>query len=158
MELTKRFKKVGGGYVDVVAHTLEIMKSWPNVEIHIGTDSQNMGDETVYVTVIAYRYNTRGVHYIYCKEKTQRINTGNIDSDLWRRLWKEAELAIEVANWFTTKINVPVQIDMDYNEDQFWKSNQLIQAASGWAQSLGYKVNVKPGIQIATKAADYQCR
>lgn len=152
MELTKRFRKVEGGYVDVVEHTLEIMKQYPTVDFHIGTDSQNISDTTVYVTVIAYRYNNKGVHYIYCKENVSRIN------DLWTRLWKEAELSLEVANWFTTKINVKVQIDMDYNEDEFWKSNQLIQAASGWAQSLGYKVNTKPGIQIATKAADYQCR
>jgi predicted RNase H-related nuclease YkuK (DUF458 family) len=152
MELIKKFRKVGGGYVNIIEHTLEIIKQYPNVQVHIGTDSQNISDETIYVVVIAYRYNTRGVHYIYYKERIPRIN------DMWTRLWKEAELTIETANWFTTNINLPVQLDMDYNEDQFWKSNQLIQAASGWAQSLGYKVNTKPGIQIATKAADYNCR
>jgi predicted RNase H-related nuclease YkuK (DUF458 family) len=47
---------------------------------------------------------------------------------------------------------------MDYNEDEFYKSNQLIGATKGWANSLGYQVNVKPNIQIATKAADYHCR
>ncbi len=147
------FKKLDGTRVDVVKHTLEVIKENPDVKIHIGTDSQNSGADTVYVTVIAYRYGTRGVHYIYTKEKVKRIR------DLWTRLWKEAEDTIEVAEWFKTKVgSIVVELDMDYNEDQFYKSNQLISATKGWANSLGYKVNVKPNIQIATKAADYQCR
>jgi predicted RNase H-related nuclease YkuK (DUF458 family) len=47
---------------------------------------------------------------------------------------------------------------MDYNDDESHKSNRLISAAKGWANSLGYKVNVKPNNQIATKAADHHCR
>lgn len=153
MELVKKFKKVDGSFVeDVVKHTLSILENDPNIDIHIGTDSQNISDETVYVTSIAYRFGTRGVHYIYHKQKLPRIN------DLWTRLWKEAEYSVEVAQWFTSKINTKVQIDLDYNDDKFYKSNQLIQAAKGWITSLGYKANTKPGIQIATKSSDYQCR
>jgi predicted RNase H-related nuclease YkuK (DUF458 family) len=47
---------------------------------------------------------------------------------------------------------------MDYNEDKFYKSNQLINATRGWAQGLGYKVNNKPNIDMpAVRAADYHC-
>lgn len=153
MELVKKFKKVDGSFVeDVVKHTLSILENDPYVDIHIGTDSQNISDDTVYVTSIAYRFGTRGVHYIYAKYKLPRIN------DLWTRLWKEAEYSVEVAQWFTSKINIKVQIDLDYNDDKFYKSNQLVQAATGWVKSLGYVANTKPGIQIATKSSDYQCR
>lgn len=154
----KQFKTVQGTIVNVVEHSLEIIINQPNIQVHIGTDSQNEGDSTVYVTVIAYRYNHNGVHYIYTKQRVPRIN------DLWTRLWKEAELTIEVADWFTQKINLPVQLDMDFNEERFSqtnqlnKSHQLVQAASGWAQSLGYKVNCKPFALIASRAADYHCR
>ena len=65
----KRFKSVDNRVIDVVEHTLEIMKRYPNLKVHIGTDSQNIGLETSYVTVIAYRFGIRGVHYIYTKEK-----------------------------------------------------------------------------------------
>ena len=47
---------------------------------------------------------------------------------------------------------------MDYNNDEKFISNKLISAAKGWANSLGYKVNVKPHNQIATKAADHHCK
>ena len=47
---------------------------------------------------------------------------------------------------------------MDYNYDETHKSFKLISAAKGWANSLGYKVNIKPQIQVATRAADYNCK
>ena len=34
-------------------------------------------------------------------------------------------------------------------------SNKLVPVAKGWANSLGFKVNIKPYRQIATSAADY---
>jgi uncharacterized protein len=149
----KIFRKVSGERVDVVKHTLEILKDNPNVEIHIGTDSQNKKHETRYATVIAYHYNSRGVHYIVHTQRVNRIN------DIFTRLWKETELSLEVAEWLSQHIsNIKIQIDMDYNSDEDHKSNKLISACQGWATSLGYKVNVKPFSQIATHAADHHCQ
>lgn len=150
--MVKSFKKTNGEYVDVVKHTIDILKECPYVDIHIGTDSQNVGLNTIYSICIAYRYGTRGVHYIYNRFKLPRID------DKWTKLWKEAEYSIEVAQWLSEKISVDIQIDLDYNNDKKYFSNKLIQAAKGWANALGYKVNVKPNIQIATRAADYECR
>ena len=146
------FKNIKGERVDTVNHTLEIIKSYPYAEIHIGTDSQNINKETLYTTVIAYRLGSRGVHYIFSKQKKEIIR------DMWTRLWKEAEYSVDVAEWLTKKITLKVEIDMDYNEDKSYKSHKLISAAKGWANSLGYKVNVKPNNQIATRAADYHCK
>jgi len=47
---------------------------------------------------------------------------------------------------------------MDYNNDEYYMSSKLVSAAKGWATSYGYKVNIKPNKQIATRAADYHCR
>jgi len=145
----KVFKNAQGQNVNVVQHTLNILKSNPTVQIHIGTDSQTKYSNTLYATVIAYRYGNRGVTFIASKQSFPKIN------DLWSRLWKEAEMSIQIADWLTSQVNVSVQIDMDYNEDKFQKSHILINAAKGWANSLGYQVNVKPHVQVATKAADY---
>ena len=146
------FKKINGEQVEVVKHTLDILSKYPSAEVHIGTDSQNHRRHTVYTTVIAYRYGFRGVHYIYSKQRVPKIK------DIWTRLWNEAERSIETAEWLTKKINVRVEIDMDYNGDAGYLSNKLISSTKGWANSLGYKVNVKPYNRIATKAADHQCR
>ena len=146
------FKNIKGERIDPVEHTLKILRDYPTVKIHIGSDSQNIGKKTKYATVIAYRYGSRGVHYIMSKKTELLIK------DMWTRLWKEAEMSIDIAQWLTRQVSVRVEIDMDYNSDENFKSNKLISATKGWANSLGYKVNVKPNNQIATKAADYHCK
>lgn len=146
------FKNIKGERIDPVEHTLKILRDYPTVKIHIGSDSQNIGKKTKYATVIAYRYGSRGVHYILSKKTELLIK------DMWTRLWKEAEMSIDIAQWLTHQVSVRVEIDMDYNSDENFKSSKLISAAKGWANSLGYKVNVKPNNQIATKAADYHCK
>ena len=146
------FKDVHGKIIDPLNHTLKVLKNSPYSQIHIGSDSQNAGKKTIYVTAIAYRFGSRGVHYIISKKSEMIID------DIWKRLWKEAEMSIEVAEWLSNQINVKIEIDMDYNSDEKFISNKLISAAKGWANSLGYKVNVKPNNQIATKAADHHCK
>ena len=146
------FKNIKGERIDPVEHTLKILRDYPTVKIHIGSDSQNIGKKTKYATVIAYRYGSRGVHYILSKKTELLIK------DMCTRLWKEAEMSIDIAQWLTHQVSVRVEIDMDYNSDENFKSSKLISATKGWANSLGYKVNVKPNNQIATKAADYHCK
>ena len=146
------FKNIKGERIDPVEHTLKILRDYPTVKIHIGSDSQNIGKKTKFATVIAYRYGSRGVHYILSKKTELLIK------DMWTRLWKEAEMSIDIAQWLTHQVSVRVEIDMDYNSDENFKSSKLISATKGWANSLGYKVNVKPNNQIATKAADYHCK
>ena len=151
--MNKIFRKVNGDGVNVVEHTLEVLKKYPSVEIHIGTDSQVYSPIVKYASVIAYKYGPRGVHYIVSKQTLPFVKR-----DSWTRLWKEAEFSIEIAEWLTSKINVKVKIDMDYNEDETFLSSKLIPAAKGYAQSLGYTVNIKPNEdRFAVFAADYEC-
>ena len=150
--MNKLFKKTNGEVVNVLEHTLNILREHPNVKIHVGTDSQSYQTTTIYVTVIAYRYKQRGVHYIIYKQTVPKINI------MYDRLFKEAEMSIETAQWLTNNININIEIDMDYNSDENYQSSKLISATKGWGNSLGFKVNVKPEIQIATRAADLWCK
>jgi predicted RNase H-related nuclease YkuK (DUF458 family) len=152
MALSNFFIDTKGNKVDPIIHTQKILNKNPFVSIHIGTDSQSRAKKTQFATVIAYRYGNRGVHYILSKVGFPKIK------DLWTRLWKEAEMSINVSELITNSLNISVEIDMDYNEDNNFKSNKLVAATKGWANSLGYKVNVKPNVQIATKAADHHCK
>lgn len=151
--MNKLFRNTSGVPVDIVKHTLNVIANNTDVEIHVGTDSQNHRRETVYVTAIAYRYGNRGVHYIIHKIRVKKIK------DRWTRLWNEAEMTIDTAEYLSKKISsLKIQLDFDYNVDERYFSNKLVQASHGWGTSLGYKVNMKPDNQIATKAADYHCR
>jgi len=66
---------------------------------------------------------------------------------------------MQVAELLSSNLpGIRFEIDMDYNNDEYFMSHKLVSAARGWARSYGYKVNIKPNKQIATRAADYHCR
>ena len=146
-----KFLKIDGPKIDPLDYTLNIIKKYPDVKIHVGTDSHSINDNTRYITAIAYRFNQSGVHYIYSKSNFPKI------IDKWERLWKETELSIEIAQILDNK-EINLEIDMDYNSDEKYYSNKLVSVAKGWANSLGFKVNIKPFNQIATSAADYHSK
>ncbi len=146
-----KFLKIDGQKIDPLKYTLNIIKKYPDVKIHVGTDSHSINDNTRYITAIAYRFNQSGVHYIYSKSNFPKI------IDKWERLWKETELSIEIAQILDNK-EINLEIDMDYNSDEKYYSNKLVSVAKGWANSLGFKVNIKPFNQIATSAADYHSK
>lgn len=153
MEKAKVFKKVNNQPVDIISHTLDMLKKYPHAEIHIGTDSQNKRKWSKFSVVIAYKLGSRGVHCVVHNYKVKKMR------DKWSRLWKEAEDTIEVAQWINKKLpSVKIELDFDYNIDAKHFSNRLVQAAKGWGESLGYKCNIKPDNVIATKYADAQCR
>ena len=85
------FRNSKGEILDPLSYTLQIIDNYPDVEIHIGTDSYSLSDQTKYVTAIAYRYKESGVHYIHSKQTVPKIK------DIWTRLWKETELSIQIA-------------------------------------------------------------
>jgi uncharacterized protein len=139
--------------VNVIEHTLKQIDEHKHVKIYVATDSQNFAESTVYATAIVFRYGLRGAHYIYSKLKVPRIK------NTFERLFKEAELSIELAEHLTSTIPVAIEaIELDYNNKKITKSTPLISSTKGWAESLGYKVKVKPDEMIAAKAADHLCR
>lgn len=154
------YKKLDETLVNPVTHSREILFKHPEALIYVGTDSQTHRRKTVYAVVIAYRYGTRGVHYIYQKRVVPKIK------DLWDRLLKETELSIECANMLRDG-KIPIEaIDLDFNSDDKWESHRLVSASVGWVQGSGFKARVKidesivkdDEILIATKAADHQVR
>lgn len=142
-----------GKKVNVIDHCLEQLKLHPNLTFHIGTDSQNKGDYSVYVTVLVFRHGLRGAHFVSLTNKIPRIR------DIFTRLYKEAEYTIEAATMITEAIPISFEgVEFDYNNKKLTKSTNVIAATKGWAESLGFKAKVKPDELIAIKAADYICR
>ena len=149
----KYYRTEEGKLVDIIEHSVEQIKAFPDLKIFIGTDSQNYGGNTVYATVVVFRYGLRGAHYIYNKVKVPRIR------DHFTRLYKEGELSIECAEYIQTNSSIKVHaVEFDYNNKKVTKSTNLVPVLKGWAESLGYKALVKPDDLIASKAADHIAR
>ena len=138
--------------VDVLHHAREFIKQHPDLEIYVGTDSQNKKKVTIYCTVIAFRYSCgRGVHYVYSKQHIPKIK------DRWTRLWKEAEFTAQAATMLRTNL-VPVHhVEVDYNaKDKTAGSYSIVTSAVGYLKGLGFdNVTAKPDLQVAVKAANH---
>lgn len=138
--------------INLAKYAKKILDEKPEATIYIGCDSQQIKTKTVYATVLVFRYQN-GAHITYKREYEPAIK------DIWPRLWKEVEKSVSVAEYLRINAGImATQIDLDYNEDPKYPSNRLVKAAIGYVESLGYKAKAKPGLLIATYAADGICR
>jgi predicted RNase H-related nuclease YkuK (DUF458 family) len=124
----------------------------PDAQIIIGCDSKNRDSETVYGLVIVLYKEKKGGHVLYAKQRVPRIR------DRWSRLWREVELSVALANELQEKGFPKVKfIDLDLNPDPRFKSNDVVRAAVGLVESMGYEARTKPYSLCASYAADKVC-
>lgn len=154
--MEKNFNLNTGEKVNIIKHTLEQKEKWPTLKMYIGTDSQDYGKITRYVTVVVYRYGTKGAHFIYLKDEVPTIR------DMYVRLYGEGVRTIEAAQMVMDETFLSFDaIEFDYNYIPKWASNKLISSIGGWAKALNTRVvfkNSESHIMMATKAADQVCR
>jgi predicted RNase H-related nuclease YkuK (DUF458 family) len=148
------FKTIDEKIVNVVDHTLGILKKNPDTRIYVGTDSINITDKSVFATVIAYRYNQRGAHLIFDKIRIPRIS----DDDYVKRLRKEVDLSLEIAMYLNDKGIHVHYIDLDLNEDEDEGSYKVLQYGKGYCLGIGITPNTKPNETPSARAADHICR
>jgi len=135
--------------VDVVPYIKDILDKKPNTTIYIGTDSQTIGNQTIYATVIVLHYYKKGAHVLYNKEKMKVVR------DSFDRLWREVDKSITIAQYLSQECGIPVKyIDLDYNNDPKWYSNTVLRAAIGYVESMGYEPRYKPLSTYAARVAD----
>jgi predicted RNase H-related nuclease YkuK (DUF458 family) len=139
--------------VNLIPYLKEKLAEADDISIYVGCDSQNQAGNTRYATVIVLHYGNRGGHVLYSKERVDRIR------DSFTRLWKEVETSLEVAEYLTSHgIQRPRYIDIDLNPDPKYRSNQVLRAALGYVESLGYEPRCKPYAISASYIADKLCK
>lgn len=146
-----QYRKLNGTPVeDLANYVKEYLKGHQGISLSVGTDSQNIGGSSVYATVVAFRRPGKGVHYVLSKKREPLIG------DMITRLFKEAEDSIEVAEYLRDNgVYQPITIDVDYNEDEQFRSHKLVPMVKGWILGLGFSMNTKQHIQVASIAADH---
>lgn len=151
--MIKIFKKESGEIVgDIIEYTIKILREHKDVKIFVGTDSQNKKYNTTYVTCVAYKYGTRGAHFVYYRDNIKKMR------DRRTRLWGEVERSIEVARHLEAN-NLKVEcVEFDFNEKELARSHDMVAAACGYATGYGFKSNVKPETQSACRASDHMCK
>ena len=134
------FKTEEGKIVKALDHTLEILKENPDVKILIGTDSQDYGRDTQFVTCICYRWaRKKGAHYIFLKDRVPRYR------DTYSRLYEEGQRTLEIASLFDNTAVKIEALEFDFNNIKETISSKLISGFRGWCEGLGYKSIFKGG-------------
>lgn len=148
-----KFRRLGDGReVDLIPYVRTELEQNENVRIYIGTDSQNIGEKTVYATVIVLHYGNNGAHVLYSKLNLPRVK------DNFTRLWNEVEYSLEVAEELHNGgLPRADYIDLDYNPDPIYRSNTVLRSALGYVESMGYKARMKPDAAAASCVADAIC-
>ncbi len=139
--------------IDLGSYVADFMAAHPECALYVGSDSQNLGKQTVYVTAVVMRFPGMGAHVVYRKERVARIG------DLWTKLWGETERSVEVASFLRDTCRLKVErIDLDFNSDPGYSSHKLLNASNGYLQSLGFASAAKPELLMAAWAANVLCQ
>jgi len=148
---TVTFKKFSGEKLSNISDYInEYIKNNNEIEIIIGTDSQNKGRNTTYSTVVVLYTPGHGGHCIFRRWKTPKETVRQV------RLLKEVEESINLANELVENgCPKPKYIDLDINPNPKFKSNEVYQAAKGWVESMGYEVRFKTLAPLVTTVADW---
>ncbi len=135
--------------IDLIDYIGSYLKSNPTTEILVGCDSQGYKDRTVYATVIALYRPGNGAHVLYMRESLPPEKVRQVR--LMNEVWKSIEVAEKIKESGLPGVKY---IDIDINPDKRYKSNEVLRAAVGLVEGMGYKVRYKTLGAMATFAAD----
>lgn len=154
--IVDEFKKFNGKTVDDLSNYLrkKIKKlNDDSYKVVVGTDSQVYRDYTLYAVAVCLYDIGNGCHVVYSKEKVYDQKERLSD-----RLWGEVVRTVEVADYLRSEIaKIDVLTHFDVNNNSKFKSNQIYDAATGYAEGAGFEWKGKPESWAATCAADRLC-
>lgn len=157
--LEKRWRTLAGADV-ILRDAIELeLRSCSDAEVHIGSDSQQSGKRTEYVTVCVVHRPTKGGRVFFCRENVPRIR--ELRERLWNEAWRSTELAMEltrtsdiVSQGEGQSISVAA-IHIDANLDPKHKSSKHVEELVGLVMGQGFRAVVKPEAWAASHAADH---
>jgi predicted RNase H-related nuclease YkuK (DUF458 family) len=138
--------------INLISYVSEYLITNSNVDIYVGCDSQVHGFYTDYGIVVVLHKGKSGGHVLYATTQHKSTN------ETFSRLWKEVEYSLSVAD-FLKESNIKIKyIDLDLNPDPRWGSNNVLRAAMGYVDSMGYSPRCKPHAIAASCVADKICK
>ncbi len=128
-------------------------------ELHVGSDSQQAGKNTEYVTVVVITRKGKGGRVFFSRERVPRIRA--LRERLYHEVWRSTELAMELTSTPDIGVADEVSVDditihVDANIDPKYKSSEYVQELAGLCVGMGFnQVLLKPNSWAASHAADH---
>ncbi|ADC89603.1 protein of unknown function DUF458 [Thermocrinis albus DSM 14484] len=128
-----------------------IERSSPKTAIYVGCDSRQVGDFTVFVTVVVVHIDScRGAKIFWQVDKVRRIRS------LRQRLMEEVNRAVYMALQIVDVVGErPFEVHLDINPNPQHSSSVILREAIGYVMAQGLKPVVKPRAIAASSVADY---
>jgi uncharacterized protein len=121
------------------------------LKVCIGTDSQVIGDEVHFATVIVFLREKRGGFMFISNDKSGRKMT------LRERMILEVGRSVEVAYALCElldRFDVALEVHADINTDPAFESNTALKEAMGYILSMGFVFKAKPDAFASSSCAD----
>jgi len=121
------------------------------LKVCIGSDSQIIGDEVHFATVIVFLREKRGGFMFISNEKNQRVMS------LRERMILEVGRSVEVAYslcHLLDRYDVALEVHADINTDPMFESNVALKEAMGYILSMGFEFKAKPDAFASSSCAD----
>jgi predicted RNase H-related nuclease YkuK (DUF458 family) len=120
--------------------------------VHIGTDSQQTGRFTQFVTVVVILTPRKGGRVAYRREVVARVTS--LRERLLKEVWKSVDLGLQ----FTSIVKGALTVHIDANPVVKHKSSAYVQELVGLVVGQGFKALIKPESWAASHAADHVVR
>jgi hypothetical protein len=121
------------------------------LKVCIGTDSQVIGDEVHFATVIVFLREKQGGFMFISNDKSARKMT------LRERMILEVGRSVEVAYalcHLLDQYNIALEVHADINTDPAFESNTALKEAMGYILSMGFVFKAKPDAFASSSCAD----
>ncbi|MBK8969345.1 MAG: ribonuclease H-like YkuK family protein [Saprospiraceae bacterium] len=121
------------------------------LKVCIGTDSQVIGDDVHFATVIVFLREKRGGFMFISNHKTGRKMT------LRERMILEVGRSVEVAYALCELLDlydIELEVHADINTDPSFESNTALKEAMGYILSMGFVFKAKPDAFASSSCAD----
>lgn len=154
------FEKMDGTKItNVNSYIKDWVRENPFGEVTIGCDSQEHTKYIKYSIAIVMHYvdeSGRG-HGAHVISASVLDRSKNMKSDIYTKLWAEAELTIQTAQMLDGCVpNIKIHLDYNSKEDEY--SNVLYAAGIGYVKGMGYHAEGKPFAWAASHVADDICK
>lgn len=119
--------------------------------VYVGTDSQQHGLFTQFVTVIVVHEPLKGGRVFYTQEKVPRIKS--LRERLLKEVWMSVQTAMELSPMMGEDSHL--QVHCDVNTNTRFKSSQYVKEVVSMVVSQGFECKLKPEAWAAGHAADH---
>lgn len=164
--LERKWKTMLGDEVPDMRAQLEELMLEGGKDVHVGTDSQQNGLHTDYVTVIVVLTPSKGGRAFYTKQRVTRIR--ELRERLTKEAWMSTELAMELSGtsdigdgrsiMHSDRMPNGLSVHLDLNPDARHRSSQYVQELVGLVVGQGFRCLLKPDSWAASHAADHAVR